>query len=523
MQRSTQLRRWAVTTLLIVATGVLTLSSQPAMARYAAMVVDADTGRILHAVNGDTQLYPASLTKMMTLYMAFEALDRGHISLDTRIRMSPQAVAQPPSKLGLKVGASISVSNAIQALVTKSANDVSVALAEALGGTESRFAVMMTERARSLGMTRTTFRNASGLPNTGQLSTARDMATLALALLRHYPHHYRYFSTRNFTYGGHSYHNHNRLLGSYSGVDGIKTGYIRASGFNLVASAKRNGRRIVGVIYGGETSASRNQDMARLLDKGFREINTASLPGTPHDVVGAQLANRGAAHDTVGTQLASRSAVVASTPTWVVQVGAFRARDTATKTARDAARHVRSVMPGSEPQVHRSRSGNGTVFYLARVAAGNQRQAEEACRVLERRSFRCLTLHQANGAGVAAARVDAPRIAPPTAKPPTVLAATEPAFAEPEIVEASGSAPGGSWGVQVGAFPVREMAERTAAHALMTVPGPLGQGAPTIEPLTAGARTTLYRARVIGITRQQAEEACRRLEGHDFPCLVVRL
>ncbi len=493
--------------LLIVATGLLTVLSAPAMARYAAMAVDADTGRILHAVNGDTRLYPASLTKMMTLYMAFEALDRGHITLDTRIRMSPQAAAQPPSKLGLKVGSSITVGNAIQVLVTKSANDVAVALAEALGGTESRFAAMMTERAHSLGMTRTTFRNASGLPNTGQLSTARDMATLALALLRHYPHHYRYFSIRNFTYGGHSYHNHNRLLGSYPGVDGIKTGYIRASGFNLVASAKRNGRRIVGVIYGGKTSAARNKAMAQLLDKGFQAITAARLSGPAHDVVGAQLASRGA--------------VLASTPTWVVQVGAFRSRDTATKTAHAAARHVRAVMPRSTPEVRRSPTGNGTVFYLARVAAGNQQQAEDACRVLEKRQFRCLTLRQAGAMGSTSARGDAPLIAPPTAKPPTILAVAEPTLLAASSV--SSAAPAGTWGVQVGAFPVRAMAERTAAHALMTVPGPLGQGAPAIEPLTAGAQTTLYRARVVGITRQQAEEACRRLEGHDFPCLVVRL
>jgi D-alanyl-D-alanine carboxypeptidase len=236
-------------------------------ATYAGLVMDAKTGKVLYSHRGDARHYPASLTKMMTLYLLFEAIDAGKVSKKTRIRMSKYAAAKQPSKLGVGAGGSVSAEQAILSLVTKSANDVAAAIAEHLGGTESGFANMMTQKARQLGMDETTFKNASGLPNTGQVTTARDMALLGIAMREHFPHHYHYFSTRSFTYGKMTMGNHNRLLGQIRGVDGIKTGYIRASGYNLVSSVETGGRSIVAVVLGGRTGKSRNAQMIKLINE----------------------------------------------------------------------------------------------------------------------------------------------------------------------------------------------------------------------------------------------------------------
>ena len=240
--------------------------------KYASIVMDADTGQILHQRYANKSLHPASLTKIMTLLMTFEALEQGKIGLKDRVRISKRAASMVPSKLGLKPGSSIRVQDAIYSLVTKSANDVAVALAEHLAGSERNFAIRMTHRAHEIGMTRTTFKNASGLHHKGQISTARDMAKLARYVIVAYPDYYRYFSRQNFTYAGKTYRNHNRLLGKYRGMDGMKTGYIGASGFNLVASAVRNDRRIIGVVFGGRSSKTRNAHMVELLDLGFRKV-----------------------------------------------------------------------------------------------------------------------------------------------------------------------------------------------------------------------------------------------------------
>lgn len=255
----------------------LALSPDPSFAKanpkYASIVMDSDTGTILHQRYANKSLHPASLTKIMTLLMTFEALEQGRINLKDRIRISKHASNMVPSKLGLAPGSSIRVKDAISALVTKSANDVAVALAEHLGGSERGFATLMNRKAIEIGMTRTTFKNASGLHHKGQISTARDMAKLARHVINEYPNQYRYFSRKNFTYAGKTYRNHNRLLGKYKGMDGMKTGYINASGFNLVASAKRNNRRIIGVVFGGRTSKTRNAHMEVLLDRGFSRLN----------------------------------------------------------------------------------------------------------------------------------------------------------------------------------------------------------------------------------------------------------
>ncbi|MDB5317873.1 MAG: D-alanyl-D-alanine carboxypeptidase [Rhodospirillales bacterium] len=240
--------------------------------RYAAIVQDARTGATLMAANADEFRHPASLTKMMTLYMLFEALRTGRVQLGTSITMSREAAAQPPSKLGLPAGSSLTVEQAILALVTRSANDVACAIGEFLAGDEERFAQVMTQRARSLGMTRTTFRNASGLPDFEQVSTARDMALLGRRLRDDFPTYYHYFSTDVFRFRGRVIASHNRLLAEYDGTDGIKTGYVHDSGFNLVSSVQRDGQRLVGAVFGGSTGRERDRHMMDILDSAFARL-----------------------------------------------------------------------------------------------------------------------------------------------------------------------------------------------------------------------------------------------------------
>jgi D-alanyl-D-alanine carboxypeptidase len=248
----------------LAVTSTTTLPAQ-ANSKYAAIVIDANTGKTLFSSNADAARYPASLTKMMTLYLTFEALESGRLKTSSKVRFSKNAAAEPPTKLGVKAGGSITVETAILSLVTKSANDSATALAELLGGSEAGFARLMTAKARQLGMKNTVFRNAHGLPNNAQHSTARDLATLGIALHEHFPQYYDYFSTRSFTYGKQRLANHNRLLGRIKGVDGIKTGYTRASGFNLASSVSDGNRRIVAVVMGGQTAKSRDNHMAELI------------------------------------------------------------------------------------------------------------------------------------------------------------------------------------------------------------------------------------------------------------------
>ena len=259
---------WVRSILVVFLAAALSVSvagSVSANPRYAAIVVDARTGKTLFSANADARRYPASLTKMMTLYMTFEALQSGKITKNTRVPFSAHAAGMPPTKLGVKAGGSVTVETAILSLVTKSANDAAAALGELLGGSEEGFARIMTAKARSLGMKGTVFRNASGLPNPGQFTTARDMATLGIALREHFPQHYHYFSTRSFKFGKQRLANHNRLLGRIKGVDGIKTGFIRASGFNLVTSVVDGNRKLVAVVMGGTSGRSRDNHMAELV------------------------------------------------------------------------------------------------------------------------------------------------------------------------------------------------------------------------------------------------------------------
>lgn len=271
-------------TLVLVAAFLSACSTQSALEsvaplssdKYAAIVVDANTGKVLFDRNSRELRYPASLTKMMTLYMLFEALETGRVDPAAQLPVTAFAASKPPSRLGLRPGQHIDVQTAILALCVRSANDVATVVAEYLGDSEARFAEMMTAKARQLGMNSTTFRNASGLPDADQRTSARDMAVLSTALRKRFPQHYHYFSNREFSYAGKIIRGHNDLLGRVDGVDGLKTGYIRASGFNLATSAGRGGRRIVAVVMGGETARARNAHMEELIEMYLPKASLAA-------------------------------------------------------------------------------------------------------------------------------------------------------------------------------------------------------------------------------------------------------
>ncbi len=248
------------------------LSTSVTFAKKAAIVIDFDTKEVLFEVNANTKNYPASLTKIMTLYIMFDQIEKGLIDYKTKLKVSKIASSRSPSKLYLEAGSYIKVEDAIMALIIKSANDVATVVAENISGTEKEFAKLMTRYARNLGMTSTTFKNASGLPNRAQLTTARDISILSHALISNFPKEYKLFSKQNFTYNGKTYKTHNKLMLSYEGADGIKTGYIKASGFQLAFSAVRNNKRLIGVIFGGDSGKQRNRSLKIIMDKEFAEL-----------------------------------------------------------------------------------------------------------------------------------------------------------------------------------------------------------------------------------------------------------
>lgn len=261
-------------TLAVLAAFLFATTSASANSKYAAYVVHADSGDVFFDRYSTGQRYPASLTKMMTLYLLFEELEAGRMTLDGKISVSAHAAGQPPSKLGIAAGKTIDVETAINALVVKSANDVAAAVAEEIAGSEWRFAQKMTEKARELGMRSTTFRNASGLPNSKQVTTARDMATLGRRVVQDFPQYFHYFAAESFTWDGRTYRSHNGLVKTFDGADGLKTGYTRRSGFNLVTTADRNGNRLIGVVLGGRSSATRDAHMRKILNEAFAQIES---------------------------------------------------------------------------------------------------------------------------------------------------------------------------------------------------------------------------------------------------------
>jgi D-alanyl-D-alanine carboxypeptidase len=369
------------------------------------MVIDANTGAVLHNKSGDAACYPASLTKMMTLYMTFELIEQGRMSYATKIKMSETAAAAPPSKLKMKPGDQLTVLDAIKALVTKSANNVAVALAEHIGGSEENFARLMTKRARQLGMTSTVFKNASGLPNREQKTTARDMLKLAMHLQDHFPQHYKLFSIRHFTYRGRRYRNHNALLRRFRGTDGIKTGYTRASGFNLVANVRRDGKHVVAVVFGGKSARVRNAKMRSILTKALAKasrkktrkpvlVARAKSPTPPRPVRASSKTSPRAPHLRGTAQPRAEplrnTAAVASGP-FQVQVGAYIA-------SADAERQMAQTRRRSGGLLDRYRGvavpvENGRrQLYRARFQGFERTAAYSTCASLKRLQIDCFVL-----------------------------------------------------------------------------------------------------------------------------------
>ena len=381
----------------------------------ASFIVDADTGKILESENADSPRYPASLTKMMTLYLTFDALKKGKFKLDQTIPVSEHASGQPQTNIALQPGERIAIKDAILSIVVRSANDAAVTLGEALGGSEPGFAKKMSQKARDLGMKHSIFYNASGLPDPGQRTTARDMAILGLALKKDFPQYFPFFKTESFSYRGLTYVTHNHVMMRYDGVDGIKTGFIRASGFNLVTSANRDGHHLVAVVMGGSTWKSRDDKMIALLDKTFTQM--ASLDKGKKNVQYASLERRrtpsftgksesseesmeGGEGDVPGDSATPTPAaeqakpavttpqqVMASVPpasvtngNWGIQVGAYAQASEANAAADKAVKQAPSELSASVITV--SDSNVPSVAYRARLANLTQEQAESACHSL---------------------------------------------------------------------------------------------------------------------------------------------
>ena len=403
----------------------------PALAdtsRYAAFVVDQNTGVVLHSRQSLATRYPASLTKMMTLYMLFGAMEAGEIGLQDQIRISAHAANAPPSRLDLAIGSTISVEDAIRALVIRSANDVAVAVGERLGGSETAFATAMTTRARELGLPDTTFRNASGLPDTRQVTTARDMARLGIALQRDFPGFFHYFDETSFVWDGRTYRNHNTLVGRVDGVDGLKTGYIRASGFNVVVSAERGEHRLIAVIMGGPTAASRDAHAEELLNAAFSSLEQrddgrlfAALssprinPIRQQDLIAQDVA---ALHLDTGVEmgsaqaapplrivLADESSELSTAPTaaptrasesplvrgaWSVQVGAYNSASAA-RDRLDRVTPVSPILSLAQPAA-RSVDIDGSRLWRARFESLTADEAAHACAELGARNEPCYTV-----------------------------------------------------------------------------------------------------------------------------------
>ncbi len=390
--------------LALVAGGLAVGAATPASAAITSIVIDDATGNVISADGPDRLNFPASLTKMMTLYLTFEALRDHRIGLRTPFRVSARAASMPPTRLGLRAGTSIRVSDAIQAIVIKSANDVAVVLGEGLGGSESRFASLMTRKARQLGMTRTTFLNASGLPNPGQQSTARDLVILAHHLVDDFPEYYHYFGQRSFAYRGRIIPTHNRLMLSYAGMDGLKTGYIRAAGYNLAASAVRNGRRLVAVVLGGPTSPARNREMAQVLDSGFAALRSEPVVASRAAPSGlrSKVVARLPAEAVIPTATAVASAQTSGdsegeaegdggTDVYAVQVGAFSARGVAQDVAQRVLARMPDVLGGSDVSVTRS-VRHRRIMYLARLSGLTEDDALTACATLKAKRQDCLVV-----------------------------------------------------------------------------------------------------------------------------------
>jgi D-alanyl-D-alanine carboxypeptidase len=538
---------------------VFTLTGAPSgAAPYADIVVDANSGNVLHETNPDALRHPASLTKIMTLYLLFEQLEAGKLKLDSQLKVSNEAASQAPTKLGLKSGGTLQVEDAIKGMVTRSANDAAVVIAEAIAGDENEFAKLMTHKAQVLGMTRTVYKNASGLPNDAQVTTARDQALLGRAIQERFPRYYKYFATRTFTFRGQSIGNHNHLLGHVDGVDGIKTGYISASGFNLVTSVHRGNRYLVAVVLGGSSAGSRDSRMRELISD---KIALASTKRTA-----PMLAEASRASDTAGEP----KAVAKSQAAEARRLAKFEAK-TESKTEATGTQPEPQAEPEPRFEVASAISvparllptdlgtDLATTSAVARpsIAIGSTDPIRPVLvKTLTVRagtqSASLAPLHVSAPPGVEPVEVAPPPL-PPTAAPaaepsaepaapalrapaasPARAAVMEPAAAvtanEAAVQSPSGQASAAptsrpqlrsGWLIQVGAYQAEQEAKQRLSAVRSKAAKILAGADPFTETFDKGG-TTYYRARFAGLDKDKAEAACKYLKRNDVECVTIK-
>ncbi|MFW2589172.1 D-alanyl-D-alanine carboxypeptidase family protein [Sagittula sp. SSi028] len=473
-------------------------------APYAAMVMDARTGKVLHARNADTRLHPASLTKMMTLYIAFEAVQNGELTMDTLVTVTKNAAAEPPSKLGLRSGQKIALRYLVRAAAVKSANDAATAIGEAIEGSEAAFARRMNRTAQAMGMSRTTFKNAHGLTEEGHLSTARDMSLLGRHMIYDYPEYYNLFSRVTADAGVRTVsHTNRRLLESYRGADGIKTGYTRAAGFNLVASAERGNERVIATVFGGRSTATRNAKVAELLDLGFSQspsrvaLNKPSKPpylGKGAGPSGIAVANSATPEPGTG----AKSIRVASAAV--------------TRSLRPNARRAAEV-PGVP------------VGEVAPLVAELESEIEEVLRDVQQTAAVAAPPEPTPSAQPieVAAAIAAPQASiKPAARPAGVIRARAVELDKPtpareaEVVTRLSTNDSRHWGINVGRYPSRFAAEKVLLKTALTETGTLDG---SLRKVVQGARG--FDANFMGMTRDTAELACKRLQARQVTCFMI--
>lgn len=566
--RSLQRRRWRLNAgqirkflpMILLAAIVCSaaLPGRAEAARRAAIVIDGNSGRVLHATNPDLLCYPASLTKMMTLFLVFDDLKSGKLKFNTRVRVSKKAASATPSKLGLKAGSTISVRNAIKALITKSANDVAIAVAEHISGSEAAFARRMTRRAHQLGMRKTKFTNASGLPDTDQVTTARDITRLALALMDVHGKHYHLFAMRSFRFKGRTYKNHNGLLRNFRGTDGLKTGYTRASGFNLVASTRRDGKHVIGAVFGGKSVTERNRTMRWILTKSFKKASTTKTR-KPIGVYRPQLIARAKParrklrrarlwptprprllrRGQLAKQVAPPATRVLRQPTIKIsRVRPVRFTNPTTNRNTQAARLPR-------PSAHRMRTASrrrappgarlarrtrppkqlarlpSTLNAQATKLANNRQMASLTPRFAPRSTARNRGYAVQNHAAGGVAKFGAPRtmrsalLATPASRQP------QQRRAKPNQRRRLDSATRGNFQVQIGAYGTISEAQNRIRN-VQAMAGNLLSGYTSVTMPFDKANKRYYRARFAGFNNSMAASTCNELRRRAVECFVTR-
>jgi D-alanyl-D-alanine carboxypeptidase len=526
------------------------------------IVVDGNTGETLQASNVEALRHPASLTKIMTLYLLFERLEAGKVRLDTQLKVSEHAAEQAPTKLGLRPGQTIAVEDAIKAVVTKSANDAAVAIAENLGGDEDSFARLMTEKAHALGMSRTTYVNASGLPNDEQNTTAQDQALLGRAIQERFPRYYKYFSTEQFVYHGHAMRNHNHLLGVVGGVDGIKTGYTRASGFNLVTSVHRDGHYIIAVVLGGRSSYERDSRMRELINTHIREASLRHTAPAIAERIEPQRNDARPAADKSDQRAEQKVAAVIKTP----PAARVDAAPTNTKpngnatvgttdpiqpvavktiTYRTAPLQAAPLAPmpalvpsgGSPPPlptppaVSAARGAAPQGAPAAEAPSAVVIAAAEPAAVATVAKAETVKAETIKGQTVKGQTVKTDTVKTDTVKADAVRAAlAKPDTPKVDSVKSELPTPApsaaqirawGGWLIQIGAYEGEGEAKQRLSEARLKVPTLLSTADPFTERVQKGDKA-LYRARFAGFGRAAAETACRQLKRSDINCITVK-